>query len=640
MKAKALAVLAVGALLALAFIPALAVSQGQASAPVRPPFTLTLSPSLYKTLVGRDGYYSFEAFRYVPPNVTPVVVKVATMMLFNNSHGVPHNVTVYIPPGNYSLILMQVSVNESGGPQYDVSLSIYANGTPVFWGSTQEILNSTAYADLTFFENLLQGPVKFEIVLPCSYAPKIGITGHYVVNVTLYLYPGPRPQGLPNKFIPLFLNSFGYSNAFLPAYHDYAAQQVEIPNGTYRAWLILYELGNEYDEFWYTNIPAVRYVKVYYNGRLAGIANPFETIYTGGIDLFWWKPVTSVNTLSFHTPDILDLTPMLAYGLNATIALHVADLLASAQTMGVPPGEFRWWMAAVLALWTNESNPMISTSVLTQHVSYEDSGPTIMNQGYMGYYFQEGASYSINYTSLLTFKHGSEWVTAAQRGLTNVLQEYNYVGTYAYNYLDEEFSEASMATGYEPYALSLGGNWPVTLYYDYAIIPITSPTVYPFNATYAQNGSITLSPSYYLTYSWQGYNESLSLSYNLYVVGGFSGIIEFISPTGAVLISLTSNNALTEKSLTATMLVNGAGFTESVFLEGLQNSTTQTAGYLVANQFTYQLIGGGLPGSASDNPTTSVNLPSESVVTQTSRVASNEALVVKSVLLTRFLRLL
>ena len=643
MRAKALAVVIAGFLLALAFVPALAVSQGQASVPVRPPLTLTLSPALYRDLVGRDGYYSFEAFRYVPPNVTPIVVKVATMAPFYNSSLTPYNATVDIPPGNYSLILMQVSVNESGGIQYDRALYIYANGTPVFWGSTQEILNSTAYVDLTLFENLLQGPVKFQIVLPNWIVPKLGINGHYNVNVTLYLYPGPRPQGLPNKFIPLFLNNFGYSRAFLTGSNDYAAYQVEVPNGTYRAWLILYEEGGAYDEFWYTNIPAVRYIKVYYNGRLAGIVNPFETIYTGGIDLFWWKPVTSINTLAFHTPDIIDLTPLLAYGLNATIAVHVADLQASMQTMGVSGNEFQWTIAGVLALWVNESNPMTSASVLVQHVRYMDTGPAIMNPGVSGLYFQEGASYSINYTSVLNFEHGSEWVTTAQRGTTTVLQEYNYPGTYAYNYLDEEFSEESMATGYEPYSLSLGGNWPVTLYYDYILVPITSPTTYPFNATYAQNGSIALSPSYYLTYAWPGYNLSLDMSYNLYAVGGFSGIIEFISPTGAILVALTSNNALTEKTLTATMLVNGTGFTESVFLEGLQNSTTQTAGYLIANQFSYQLVGGGLPGSAtSGHVTASVRAVGADVSRSRTLGTSprDEALLVKRGFMTRILRLL
>ncbi|MGC9210092.1 MAG: peptide-N4-asparagine amidase [Acidilobus sp.] len=599
MRARVLALLA----LALVIVAGLGLgswSVGRAaSTPVKPwPLaSITLSPRLYSSLVGRDGYYSFEAFRFIPPNVTPIVIKVATLAPFYNSSLTPYNSTVDIPPGNYSLILMQVSVNESGGPQYDRALYIYANGTPVFWGSTQEILNSTAYVDLTLFENLLQGPVKFQIVLPNWCVPKLKLTGHYNVNVTLYLYPGPRPAGLPNEFIPLFLNNFGYSRAFLTGSNDYAEYTVHIPNGTYRAWLLLYEEGGAYDEFWYTNIPAVRYIKVYYNGRLAGIVNPFETIYTGGIDLFWWKPVTSVNTLAFHTPDIIDLTPMLAYGLNATIAVHVADLLQSMEAMGVPGKDFQWTIAGVLMLWVNSSNPLISAQPLVQHVRYMDTGATIMTQSYMGYYFQEGASYSINYTSLLQFEHGSEWVTVAQRGVTDVYQAYNYAGTFAYNYLDEEFSETSVATGYEPYTLALSGNWPVTLYFDFVVIPITPPTTYPFNATYAQNGSITLTPSYSLSYAWQGYNESLQLSYDLYAVGGFSGIIEFISPTGAILISLTSNNALTTKALTATMLVNGMGFTENVYLEGLQNSTVNMAGYLIANQFSYQLINGGIPGA-------------------------------------------
>jgi len=89
------------------------------------------------------------------------------------------------------------------------------------------------------------------------------------------------------------------------------------------------------------------------------------------------------------------------------------------------------------------------------------------------------------------------------------------------------------------------------------------------------------------------------MSYDLSAVGGFSGILEFINPTGAVVVGLTSNNAVTQKSLVAEVLVNGRGFAENVYLEGLQNSTTNTAGYLIANQFSYQLINGGLPGTSS-----------------------------------------
>jgi len=547
-----------------------------------------------RALGGHDGYYSFQAFRYIPPNETPEAIWIAKDVMFNNT-GLPYNATVYVPPGNYSLILLNLSIREAGGVQYDQVAEVFANGTPLLWGSTQEILNSTTAVDVTFFENLLRGPVRFQLLLPTFYAPSIHITGYYEANLTLLLYNGTPPAGLPNVFIPLFVNKVGYSTAFLNAYEDYAEQQVMIPNGTYRAWLVLYTKGNAYDEFWYTNIPAVRYVKVYYNGLLAGVVNPYETIYTGGINLFWWKPVTSVNTLSFHMSDVVDLTPLLAYGLNATITIRVADLLESAQTMGVPGTAFNWDIAGFLALWVNSSNPMVGARALTASASYGDTGPLIMTPSAAGLYFDEGASYSINYTSELMFEHGTETVSTAEAGRTTVRQAYNYAGTFAFNYLDEQFSVSSWAEGYEPYTLSLTANWPVTLYYDFVAVPITPPTTFPYNASFTQNGSIYMAPSYSLSYSWHSYSFTESMSYNLGAVGGFSGILEFINPTGAVLIGLTSNNALTQKSLTAEVLVNGRGFTESAYLEGLQNSTVNAAGYLIANQFSYSLINGGLP---------------------------------------------
>ncbi|MFP3320092.1 MAG: peptide-N4-asparagine amidase [Acidilobus sp.] len=591
-------VLALAALLALSLLAAApagalgpAAHRSYQAGPVPHPIFVTYAG---RALGGHDGYYSFQAFRYISPNETPEVIWIAKDIVFNNT-GLPYNATVYVPPGNYSLMLLNLSIREAGGPQYDRIVEVFANGTPLLWGSTQEILNSTTAVDVTFFENLLRGPVRFQLLLPNYYAPSIHITGYYEANLTLLLYNGTPPAGLPNVFMPLFVNKVGYSTVSLNAYEDYAEQQVIIPNGTYRAWLVLYTKGNAYDEFWYTNMPAVRYVKVYYNGLLAGVVNPFETIYTGGIDLFWWRPVTSVNTLSFHMPDIVDLTPLLAYGLNATIAISVADLLESAQTMGVPGGAFNWDIAGFLALWVNSSNPMVGARVLTASASYGDTGPFIMTPSAAGLYFDEGASYSINYTSELMFEHSTETVSTAEAGRTTVRQAYNYAGTFSFNYLDEQFSVSSWAEGYEPYTLSLTANWPVTLYYDFVAVPITPPTTFPYNASFTQNGSIYMAPSYSLSYSWHDYSFTESMSYNLGAVGGFSGILEFINPTGAVLIGLTSNNALTQKSLTAEVLVNGRGFTESAYLEGLQNSTVDAAGYLIANQFSYSLINGGLP---------------------------------------------
>ncbi|WP_292319889.1 peptide-N4-asparagine amidase [Caldisphaera sp.] len=538
---------------------------------------ITVSSSLIKKLNGNDGYYSFEAFNIMPPNVTPVVINVAKNAYFGESGMRPYTEIVNIPKGNYSLILMNVSISEHNGTQYDRAFYIFANGTPIFWGSTQEILNSTSEADLTLFEKLLSGPVEFQIVLPNYIAPKIGITGYYLVNVTLYLYNGTPPNNLPNYFIPLFTNNFGYSYTVLNPNNDIATQSIEIPNGTQKSMLLLYEEGGENDEFWYTNEPAIRNIEVYYNNELAGILNPFETIYTGGIDLFYWKPLTSINTLSFHMPYYIDLTPLLALGSNVTLSVTVSNLIQAEELMQTP--YFTWDISGVLMLWVNSSNPLISGKILTMKSNLMDTQP-ILIPGYTGMYYQEGSSYYINYTSILNYKYGKEIASSAQSGASIAKQTFSYFNEYAF--LDEKFSEYSYEKGLFNSSLSINANYPVSLYYDFFEAPITNPEIIPFNATYLQNGTISLNPSYSITYINGNYNLTESFNYNLNAIGGFSGILEIINQYGgAVLVALTNNNAIVTKSLEAIYLVNGVGFNENFYAEAIQNNTINLAGYLI-----------------------------------------------------------
>ncbi|AFZ69860.1 Peptide N-acetyl-beta-D-glucosaminyl asparaginase amidase A [Caldisphaera lagunensis DSM 15908] len=548
---------------------------------------LTISSNLFNKLDGNDGYYSSEAFQIMPPaNVTPIKVTMATNVNFSNSGMIPYTVPVYIPPGNYDLILLNISIKELGGTQYDRALYVYANSTPIFWGSTQEILNSTAEADLTLFENLLKGPVEFQIVLPNYIVPKIGVTGYYLLNATLYLYPGKSLSDLPNYFIPLFVNKLGYSYVTLNPQNDLAMQSLNLPNGTQKAMLLLYEEGGYNDEFWYTNEPAIRNIEVYYNDMLAGVLNPFQTLYTGGIDSSYWRPVTSINTLSFHTPYYIDLTPLLAMGNQASIAVSVSNLNEAEQLTGSP--FFGWDIAGVLMLWVNTSNPMISGQLINAKSKLMDTSPFFI-PGYTGIYYQEASSYYINYTSILKFKYGTEYASDVQYGKTSALQTLTSFTQYAY--LDEMFAERSYESGFYNSSLSISGNYPVSMFFDFFETPITNPNVIPYNVSFLQNGTLSLNPSYSLSLITGNYNLSESLNYNLKAIGGLGGIMEVINQYGgAVLIGLTNNNAITTKSLTATYLVNGIGFVENFFEEGVQNSTTNLAGYLVKYLLSYTPI--------------------------------------------------
>ncbi|MDT7901718.1 MAG: peptide-N4-asparagine amidase [Acidianus sp.] len=560
------------------------------------PLNMTISKSAMP-FTQDPAFYSFEAYHIVPPNVTPIVVTIAKNLLFNDTGLKPYYERVYIPPGNYSLEILNVTIREFNGTQYDRCAYVYANGIPIFWGSTQEINNSTAEADVTLFENLLQGNVTFELVIQNYYDAKIGITGLYEMNVTLYLYPGQKPQGLPNGFIPIFVNAtcehicYNYSYVILNPRMPARTQEIQIPNGTYRMMALIYEKGGGNDEFWYACEPATRPILVYYDNLLAGVVNPYETIYTGGIDLFYWKPLTSINTLSFHSPYIIDLTPFLALGNKANITVCVYNLITAYEITQSMAHD--WDIAGVILLWVNESNPMICGKLNVAKHEFIDSGPMFFPVFFGECYLEDG-HYYLDYSAELKFEHGIENSQVIQKGFYCARQKLTEV--YEYAFLDEKFMEKAVESGMYNATLCYNVNYPITLNFDTIAVPITNPHVIPFNLTYEQNGTISLGLDYYMKWTFGDYCHEVNTTESLYSVGGFGGIIEIInSYGGAVLVKLSSNYAMTIKNLTSTWLVNGEGFKETFSAEGLQNSTVNFNGYYVYVKESFSSIGSSDP---------------------------------------------
>ncbi|WP_252896845.1 peptide-N4-asparagine amidase [Metallosphaera hakonensis] len=452
------------------------------------------------------------------------------------------------------------------------------------------------------YENLLRGNVTFEPVLVNFYDAKVNITGVYLVNITLLLYPGREPQGLPNRFIPLFVNGtfhYNYSYVILSPTLDSFTSQVSIPNGTYRMTALLYEEGGGLDEFWYSNEPATREITLHYNGLLASIIPPYETIYTGGLDLFWWKPMPSINTLAFHTPYQADLTPFLAMGGKVNLTISVTNLVTAEQINHRP--SFDWDLSGVLMLWVNQSNPMIGGKMIMAYSKFLDSSP-IFQGGYSGIHYQEGGSYLLKYSSILNFLHGQEIATMTQSGSFSALQTFNNI--YELAYLDESFNEISQETGIYSSSMTISGNYPVYLQISAFATPITPTNAIPYNLSYAQNGSISLGANYQYNYTFNGFTSSQSLKENLTAQGGFSGILEVInSYGGAVLVKLTSNNALTEKQLSFIYETSSGvpSFKEGFSAVAGQNSSVNSTGYYLKVQKTFNQLPD--PGTTTPEPT-------------------------------------
>ncbi|MGC9105149.1 MAG: peptide-N4-asparagine amidase [Thermoprotei archaeon] len=522
-----------------------------------------------------SGFYSFQALQYPHPNVKPIVITVVKGAVFNDTGPVPYNATVYVPPGDYSMVLLNVTINEKGGSQYDRTIYVYANNITVFWGSTQQIMNSTAEVDLTLLENFLKGNVTFKIVLPNYYSKKYNLTGVYNVTVELLLYPGKPPANLPNYVIPLFYNpSLTYPLRVLTPESPNVTEAVKFPRGTYNAMLVLYLKGGGYDEFWYASLPAVRDFLVYYNGNLAGVVQPYPVIYTGGINPFYWKPVPSINALSFHMPQYIPLTPLLASGLKGNLTVEAPNLVISSKVLG--SASMKWDVSGYILVW-NSSDPLVNATFVKSYAYYLDSGPILGVLGY-GYGYSEGAKFHIEYETELYYKSGTIVARYTASGSTKANQVFNAEHIKAVLNEDNSISYASKGLFNFSYISSI--NNAVALDFSAFAARISSSAVPPINYSYIQNGSLKLTTQYVSQIKAKGLLQEVRIEEGVEAVGGFDGVVTVINDYGgAILDRLTSNYAVTAKSLKAHLNLYGFTADESIKLVGYQNSTTNLTGF-------------------------------------------------------------
>ncbi|MCD6196294.1 MAG: hypothetical protein J7J82_05875 [Staphylothermus sp.] len=290
------------------------------------------------SVVDTSGYWSWQDYPFPVPSTKPVEVKVIVNGEF--AEWKPKVVSVVIPDGEWSKILLRVD-GRLYDPvyhrpvQYDRVLWIYANNVPIFWGSTPQRYNWTVTADVTLFYSLFKGNVTFEIWLPNVIAPSIGVTGRFLLNVTLLLYPGEKPANLPDTIIPLWKREAFNKNVPSKTFELNVSQNVT------RAVLLLYTKGNGYDEFWYYYGDIVRELKIYSDDKLLALVHPMHTIYTGGFSPYLWRPLPSVRAYA-EEPTLIDLTgalPLIAGKHNLTIELS-----------GIYGGN--WQIGGALLLWT------------------------------------------------------------------------------------------------------------------------------------------------------------------------------------------------------------------------------------------------------------------------------------------------
>ncbi|MGW6877192.1 peptide-N4-asparagine amidase [Streptomyces xanthophaeus] len=163
---------------------------------------------------------------------------------------------------------------------------------------------------------------------------------------------------------------------------------VTTPRNTERLLAEVYATGSGggCEEYWYMTTPDAapysckaadgpyREVRISVDGRLAGIAAPFPTVWTGGwSNPFLWYVTPGPRAFDVQ-PVLYDLTPFAALlndGRPHRIEVSVA---------GVPAGQSGWSTPTNLLLWLDEGRPVV-TGALTRHEQNEPGGSSRWTPG-------------------------------------------------------------------------------------------------------------------------------------------------------------------------------------------------------------------------------------------------------------------
>lgn len=277
------------------------------------------------------------------PNAQPCIVKLFTNVDFADYHP---KFFPYTPPSNcpspWAKVVLNADWSVDAGNQYDRTAEIWIGGANLYFGTTSEPSHRVARSwhtenDVTEYSPLFTVAQGGRVDL--GNGVDRGFESHLHGTAYLQFYPAAsyqQPSAVADMVLPMAADSTGGTATLSGG--EQLAKTFSLPTNIERAYLDVYAQSQNDDEWWYECVPnvlaleldacgetAFRESGVSIDGQPAGIAPVYPWIYTGGLDVYLWRPVPGVQTLNFE-PYRIDLTPfaaILSNGSQHTVALSV-----------------------------------------------------------------------------------------------------------------------------------------------------------------------------------------------------------------------------------------------------------------------------------------------------------------------------
>ncbi|MFI5979583.1 peptide-N4-asparagine amidase [Streptomyces sp. NPDC051555] len=321
----------------------------------------------------------------------------------------------YEPPAGCGATWSKVVLRLDGkvkGRQYDRLGHLSVGGVEVLRTSTPEPspdgITWSVEKDVTRYTPTLRTAQPVEMLI--GNVVDDTYTGVIDVKVTLTFYAAergrPRPATVPDQVLPL------------------TSPTLTTPRNTERILAEVYATGSGggCEEFWYLSTPDAapysckaadgpyREVRIAVDGRLAGIAAPFPTVWTGGwSNPFLWYVTPAPRAFDVQ-PVVYDLTPFAAL-LNDGRPHRVEVSVA-----GVPAGQSGWSTPANVLLWQDPGRAVV-TGALTRAEASEPANSSVHTPGAQHRVDTEGG-HRLTVAGYLNTSHGRV-TTTVTRTLAN-----------------------------------------------------------------------------------------------------------------------------------------------------------------------------------------------------------------------------
>ncbi|WP_432117527.1 peptide-N4-asparagine amidase [Streptomyces sp. bgisy032] len=274
----------------------------------------------------------------------------------------------YTPPAGCGDRWSKVVLRLDGavkGRQYDRLGYLHIGGVEIFRTSTPQPspdgITWSVEKDVTRYSDTFRGRGDVEMLI--GNVVDDTYTGVLDVKVTLTFFAGRPAAAIPDRVLTLTGDS-----------------TLTTPRNSERVLVEVYATGSGggCEEYWYLTVPApapysctadrgpYREVRIRVDGRVAGIAAPFPTVWTGGwSNPFLWYVVPGPRAFDV-APVTFDLTPfagILNDGRPHRVEVSVA---------GVPEGQTGWSTPVNVLVWRDEHRARV-TGKLTVH---QEGAPT------------------------------------------------------------------------------------------------------------------------------------------------------------------------------------------------------------------------------------------------------------------------